>query len=268
MTAVFVKCLNEQCELFVSGYFRSLNISHSTPLDVIRTCFLFVPSTVIIPNLRTPSFTIPQSLSSDCDEDISEDEHLCEDEISDRDYIWENELFGICKYIKTMRTNVDSTVKQYKGKLLKDYNSLKCGTNVIIQQVKPIRKLKFQQTLNEIQNQNVLHPHPHIQRLHDVRQKSELFTLMYDYSSTTLFHVCRSGHYLTEIQIKYILYQILLGIKSIHASNIKHNNIKSQNILISNDCSVRISNFKKADNIKYDQQQQHTSTVVQTRYDI
>merc|ERR1712228_248388 len=43
--------------------------------------------------------------------------------------------------------------------------------------------------------------------------------------------------------------------KSIHSSDISHNALKPQNVLISNDCSVKISNFMQANNMKNKQTQ-------------
>eukprot|EP01091_Cochliopodium_minus_P015967 TRINITY_DN5830_c0_g1_i1.p1 TRINITY_DN5830_c0_g1~~TRINITY_DN5830_c0_g1_i1.p1 ORF type:complete len:1144 (-),score=329.28 TRINITY_DN5830_c0_g1_i1:370-3801(-) len=51
----------------------------------------------------------------------------------------------------------------------------------------------------------------------------------------------------SEAQISEISYQTLKGLKYIHKNNIIHNNLKSENILITRDGKIKISDFSHAD---------------------
>lgn len=48
---------------------------------------------------------------------------------------------------------------------------------------------------------------------------------------------------LQKIHIKYILYQLLVGLHYLHNSQIIHRDLKPSNILLNSDCSVKICDF-------------------------
>ena len=79
-----------------------------------------------------------------------------------------------------------------------------------------------------------------------VFKKSHAF-LDFKYMDFTLTQVLlQRGSKLTRPHIKYIFYQIVLGVNVLHKNNIQHQNLKSQNIFISDDCQVKIGKFNKA----------------------
>jgi len=59
---------------------------------------------------------------------------------------------------------------------------------------------------------------------------------------TDLQQLIRS-YKLSEQHIKYIMYQILRGLKYIHSANILHRDMKPANILVNFDCHVKICDF-------------------------
>ena len=61
--------------------------------------------------------------------------------------------------------------------------------------------------------------------------------------SSDLMQVIHSNSPLTDQHIKYILFQILDGIWYLHASKIVHWDLKPSNILINEDCEVKICDF-------------------------
>lgn len=48
---------------------------------------------------------------------------------------------------------------------------------------------------------------------------------------------------MTQFKLKKILYNLLCGVNYIHSAGIIHRDIKSSNILINEDCNVRICDF-------------------------
>lgn len=61
--------------------------------------------------------------------------------------------------------------------------------------------------------------------------------------SSDLMQVIHSTAPLSEQHIKYILFQILDGIWYIHSAKIVHWDLKPSNILINEDCEVKICDF-------------------------
>ena len=53
----------------------------------------------------------------------------------------------------------------------------------------------------------------------------------------------KSGKFLDEDQIKSIIYDILCGLKYLHASKIIHRDLKPGNVLLNDDCTANICDF-------------------------
>ncbi len=53
----------------------------------------------------------------------------------------------------------------------------------------------------------------------------------------------KSHIYLEEIHIKTVLYNILLGLKFLHSAKIIHRDMKSANVLVNEDCTVKLCDF-------------------------
>ena len=51
---------------------------------------------------------------------------------------------------------------------------------------------------------------------------------------------------MSSIHIKYIFYQIVLGVSYLHGHNIEHLNLSQRNILLNSQCDVKIGGFDKA----------------------
>lgn len=66
--------------------------------------------------------------------------------------------------------------------------------------------------------------------------------LVFQYMESDLYHLIYEGK-LQPIHIKYILYQLLVGLNYLHNSNLIHRDLKPSNLLINSDCSIKICDF-------------------------
>lgn len=102
----------------------------------------------------------------------------------------------------------------------------------------------------------------------DLKTFNELFIVM-EYAPSDLRKMIRSPITLEEDQLKMIVYNILCGLKYIHSANILHRDLKTANILIYNDCKVKICDFglsrsipntRKLTQLEYQDSQNHPNS--------
>lgn len=68
--------------------------------------------------------------------------------------------------------------------------------------------------------------------------------LVFEFVDTDLGKIIKSNQYLSGEHIQYIIYQILDGMRFIHATNVIHRDLKPANILVCcSDCSIKIADF-------------------------
>ena len=60
---------------------------------------------------------------------------------------------------------------------------------------------------------------------------------------TDLGSVLRSGQLLSSEQQKFVIYQIVRGVKYMHSAGVIHRDLKPRNILVSERCDVKICDF-------------------------
>jgi len=60
---------------------------------------------------------------------------------------------------------------------------------------------------------------------------------------TDLHYVIHSKQPLSEAHTRYFLYQILSGMRSVHARNVLHRDLKPGNVLVNKNCDVKICDF-------------------------
>jgi mitogen-activated protein kinase 1/3 len=76
-----------------------------------------------------------------------------------------------------------------------------------------------------------------------IKELADLY-LVFDFVDTDLSKIFRSDQHMGVGHIKYILYQLLLGLNYLHSANVIHRDIKPANILIScTNCSLKIEDF-------------------------
>ena len=71
---------------------------------------------------------------------------------------------------------------------------------------------------------------------------------------TTLAKVIRSKQKLTDRHFQFFIYQILRGLKYMHAAGVIHRDLKPEKILVNGaDCNVKISDFSSARGVSKDE---------------
>lgn len=64
-----------------------------------------------------------------------------------------------------------------------------------------------------------------------------------EYMPTDLSRIINSEQNLSRLHVQFIMYQILLATKCLHSAKIYHRDLKPQNILIDEECGVKICDF-------------------------
>ncbi len=85
------------------------------------------------------------------------------------------------------------------------------------------------------------------------RVKTGNLYLVFEFMDTDLQKIMRSSQFMSAEHVKFILYQILAGLKYLHSANVIHRDLKPANILIScTDCTIKIADFGLARVVRED----------------
>lgn len=121
----------------------------------------------------------------------------------------------------------------------------KAFTEVAIKKIYGFRETQQNtlRTLREIKIYRGLF-HPNIVKLRSILPPNSLYnfndlSLVFEKWDFSLQKVI-SREYLMDIQVKYILYKLLSGVKYLHASGVLHRDLKPANVLVNEDCNVAI----------------------------
>lgn len=103
-------------------------------------------------------------------------------------------------------------------------------------------------TLVEIKILSRLSDHENIVTLRDIFPPPSLplfndVYIVYDLMETDLHQVLKSPQHLEREHVKYIMYQLLRGLKYIHSAGIIHRDLKPSNLLLSSNCDLQICDF-------------------------
>ncbi len=102
-----------------------------------------------------------------------------------------------------------------------------------------------------------------LQNIHSSTNGRDLY-LLFQHVPTDLHAVCRAG-ILTNVQIRFIIYQILNALKYVHSAGIIHRDIKPSNILMDESCRVKLCDFGLARSMK-ESNVRHLTDYVATRW--
>lgn len=122
------------------------------------------------------------------------------------------------------------------------------ATPVAVKKIEPFNKtLVCLRTIRELQLLNFFANHDNIIGLLDVQKPKDFDSfeevyLIQEYMPCDLHHIIHALRLLNQ-HIKFIVYQILRGLRVIHSANVIHRDLKPSNILINWACEVKICDF-------------------------
>ncbi|KAL8119040.1 hypothetical protein AgCh_016516 [Apium graveolens] len=67
--------------------------------------------------------------------------------------------------------------------------------------------------------------------------------IVYELMDTDLHRIIRSRQQLSDNHCRYILYQLLRGLKYVHSANVLHRDLKPSNLLLNANCDLKIGDF-------------------------
>ena len=98
--------------------------------------------------------------------------------------------------------------------------------------------------INEIGLMNKCRAHPTVLKIFDSFDYKNRIWIFLELMDCSLLDIIESKHEsYSENCVKYILYQVLLGLDFLHSKSIIHRDIKSDNILVSSKGAVKLSDF-------------------------
>ena len=97
-----------------------------------------------------------------------------------------------------------------------------------------------------------LNGHENIIRLLNIikAENNKDLYLVFDYMETDLHAVIRAN-ILQEIHKQFVIYQLLKGLKYIHAGELIHRDLKPSNILLNSECHAKIADFGLARSVAF-----------------
>jgi len=109
-----------------------------------------------------------------------------------------------------------------------------------------------QRTFREIIFLQGLADHENIVTLLDVLKadNDKDIYLVFEYMETDLHAVIRAG-ILEDVHQRYIIYQLLKGLKYMHSAAIIHRDLKPSNLLLNSECLLKIADFGLARSIEF-----------------
>lgn len=119
---------------------------------------------------------------------------------------------------------------------------------VAIKRVRPVTRAKGAALETEIRTMHIIR-HPNIVRCKEVfSHKGDVWIVMEAMDVGCLTHVLdflrKKGYLLDEAHIAYILRETLRGLWAMHSRNCMHRDIKSDNVLVSTNGDLKLSDFE------------------------
>lgn len=125
--------------------------------------------------------------------------------------------------------------------------SASMGEKVAIKKITPMSKQihDAKHVLREIRLMRHMGKHENVITLYDLclRETSDELYIVMELLDSDLHRILQSKQPLTENHFRHFLHQLLCGVKYLHDNRIIHRDLKPGNLLVSKDCSLRITDF-------------------------
>ncbi|CAF1442852.1 unnamed protein product [Rotaria magnacalcarata] len=110
-----------------------------------------------------------------------------------------------------------------------------------------------QRTYREIVFLREFGEHPNMIRLHNVLRadNDRDIYLVFEFMEADLHNVIRKGNILKDTHKRYVMYQLLKAMKYLHSANVIHRDMKPSNVLINQQCRVKICDFGLARSLNH-----------------
>lgn len=110
--------------------------------------------------------------------------------------------------------------------------------------------------------------HPNIIKLYDVikADNDRDIYLVFEHMETDLHNVIKRKTILKDIHKQYIMYQLLKATKYLHSANVIHRDQKPSNILLNQECHMKLCDFGLARSLTHEALEQNYTDPALTEY--
>ncbi len=126
-----------------------------------------------------------------------------------------------------------------------------------------------QRTYREIVFLQEFSEHPNIIKLYDVikADNDRDIYLVFEHMETDLHNVIKRKTILKDIHKQYIMYQLLKATKYLHSANVIHRDQKPSNILLNQECHMKLCDFGLARSLTHEaHENEHSANPALTEY--
>lgn len=90
--------------------------------------------------------------------------------------------------------------------------------------------------------------HPNVVKLYEILEPSDLKSfdciyLVMEYAQSDIKKLVKSAIHLQMVHVQKLVYNLIVGLKHIHSADVLHRDMKPANILLNEDCTVKICDF-------------------------
>merc|ERR1712176_1280060 len=137
------------------------------------------------------------------------------------------------KVVKVNKKSENDSSKVYAIKIVPNIFTSVAKSKRFLREIRILRLLRGHESIVELID--LVPPHNPL--------KFSGLSCVFEFMPTDLKKILRSKQYFSNLHIKYILYQILLGLNYIHSAGIVHRDLKPENVIINEECIIRICDF-------------------------
>ncbi|KAM7524125.1 hypothetical protein LguiA_014027 [Lonicera macranthoides] len=119
--------------------------------------------------------------------------------------------------------------------------AIKKVSNVFGNRIDALRTLRELKLLRHIRHENVIALKDIMMPIH--RNSFKDVYLVYELMDTDLHRIIKSSQPLSNDHCKFLLFQLLRGLKYLHSANVLHRDLKPGNLLVNGNCDLKIGDF-------------------------